>query len=88
MTEQRLEPNSKEFYEKYGFTLTMTQKHPFYDGMMEFKGLEANYVAALERDIEHYKRTLADALMNNQHLMTREHHRLQDEIKRLSRDKE
>lgn len=56
--------------------------------MMEFKGLEANYVAALERDIEHYKRTLADALMNNQHLMTREHHRLQDEIKRLSRDKE
>lgn len=83
MTNIRLYPDSEEFFNKYGFRLTLNQKHPIYQDEMEFKGLEANYVSRLESDIEHYKRALCDSLANNERLMSREHYRLHDEIEKL-----
>ncbi len=80
-----MEVNSEEFFKKYGFTQTKTKNHPVYGDMMEFKGLEADYVGTLEREVEHYKRLFMDAMLNNERLMHRESYRLQDEIEKLKR---
>jgi hypothetical protein len=78
----RIAPNSDAFYEKYGFTLTMTQKHPVFGDWMEFTGLEANYVSYLEREVEHLKKCFLESVRNNESYLARERYRLEDAIKK------
>lgn len=80
----KLDPDSEEFFQKFGFKLTTSMPHPiFKNEIIEFKGLEANYVSKLESDLEHYRKAYSEVLQTNQRLHTREHYRLEDEIKRL-----
>ena len=83
-----MKPNTDEFFEKYGFQITTSKKHPVYDDMMTFTGLEADYVSSLERDVDHYKRMLMDVMANNERLISRESYRLHDELKKIKFDKE
>lgn len=73
----------KAFFDKYGFTLTITENHPTFKDEMFFEGLEANYVSRLESELEHYKRCLMDSLSNNERLMSREFFRMKDELEKL-----
>jgi hypothetical protein len=75
--------NKDAFFKKYGFTRHTEMPHPIYKDIMTFEGLEAEYVGRLEIELDHYKRALSDALMNNERLMTREYYRLKDEIEKL-----
>lgn len=47
--------DSKKFFDTYGFTMTISRKHPERDGMMNFEGLEAEYVSNLEQQIKSMK---------------------------------
>lgn len=47
----------KAFFNKYGFTSTMTMKHPTFNDEMKFEGLESEYVGRLQqriRELEKY----------------------------------
>lgn len=44
--------NPEAFFEKYGFRMTISQKHPTHKDSMHFEGLEADYVATLEREVK------------------------------------
>ena len=83
-----LDPDSTAFFEKYRFSATSLKKHPIYGDMMEFKGLEADYVSRLESDVEHYKKLSAQLMNNNESLISRESYRLRDEITKLKAQKE
>lgn len=75
--------NPELFFDKYGFRQTSERPHPIYKDMMHFEGLEAEYVSRLESEIEYYKKAFVDVMQNNERLLSREHWRLRDEIKKL-----
>jgi hypothetical protein len=83
-----MKPNSEEFFNKYGFTLSITKKHPKYEDQMSFEGLEADYVSWLERELNHYKEVCDQVMASNERLLTRESYRLHDEIKKLKMKEE
>ena len=83
-----LDPSSEEFFDKYGFKLFTSKKHPIYDDMMAFSGLEADYVGRLERDVEQYKEMIERLMASNDRLISRESYRLQDEIQKLKSRKD
>lgn len=79
--------DQEAFFKKYEFTSNYSLFHPVYKDRIHFDGLEADYVNYLERELEHYKKCFAEVSMNNERLLTREHYRLQDEIKKLKVEK-
>ena len=64
--------DSKAFFEKYGFTASLTKKHPEFKDEMSFEGLECNYVTSLENQISDLKTYISiqnnkiDFLMNKE----------------------
>lgn len=53
------ETNHDEFFNKYGFTRTLTMKHPTFKDTMKFTGLEADYVGILERRVADLEKFVA-----------------------------
>ena len=49
--ELRQSEDPQAFFEKYGFTMSMTKDHPTHKALMSFEGLEADYVSRLEREV-------------------------------------
>jgi hypothetical protein len=64
--------NYDEFLKKYGFTLTISKPHPKHKDVMNFEGLEANYVSNLESQVESMEKYIKlqnekiDYLMNKE----------------------
>lgn len=77
----------KAFFEKYGFTRTVTILHPIYKDEMHFEGLEAEYVNRLEMKISDLQDHLQRMWQKVDHLTSLEQYRLRDEIKKKEFEK-
>lgn len=64
--------NEEEFFNKYGFTKSITMKHPRLKGEMNFEGLEADYVSHLENKVDHLERYIGLQNQNIEFLMNKE----------------
>lgn len=72
----------KAFFEKYKFTLTYSLPHPTHKDMMEFDGLEANYVSGLEREVKHLKNYIELLQGKIEYLMSQDYYLYKEKLKR------
>lgn len=68
----------EEFFKEYGFTSTMSMKHPEFGGTMEFTGLESNYVQSLERETKEHRKYIQELLQKIEWLRDREFYSWKD----------
>ncbi len=69
---------------RFGFSLSMQQKHPVYKEVMKFEALEAEYVGRLERELEFLKEAYERLRQKLDWMTTQEMYRLKDAYKEKS----
>lgn len=79
----------KAFLKKYGFTSHMSKPHPGFDDedMMEFEGLEADYVMGLECKLEHLETYIKTLQMRMDWLIDKDHMKFMHEHREPTKEK-
>lgn len=73
--------DSKAFFEKYGFTRTVSMPHPIHKDKMHFEGLEAEYVGGLEYQIAQLHKFIGQLQEKLDWIQTREFYDFKSKLK-------